>query len=222
MIQTPSDGRAVGITDTHEPWRLLAETADFLIVGKPTRMLTQPGKEAHKTDSLITRVNQEFPEARIVHRLDWDTSGLMVLARHARAHRALSIAFQDRLTHKRYIALVDRAPDPPHGLIDRPIGPDWAHRPRYRIDEEQGRPSQTRYAVLDQTANHARLELYPITGRSHQLRVHLLFLGHPIVGDTLYHPHPHNHARLMLHAESLSFPDPISGITHTFSDPAPF
>ncbi len=211
-----------GVTDTTEPWRLLAETADFLIIAKPTRMLTQPGKEAHKTDSLITRVNQEFPEARIVHRLDWDTSGVMVLARHARAHRALSIAFQDRLTQKRYIAHVDRAPVPPQGLIDRPIGPDREHRPRYRIDEEQGRPSQTRYAVQDETADYARLELEPITGRSHQLRVHLLSIGHPIQGDTLYHPQAQNHGRLMLHAESLSFPDPVRGVMQTFSDPAPF
>lgn len=215
-------GHLAGVTDTTEPWRLLAETADFLIIAKPTRMLTQPGKEAHKTDSLITRVNQEFPEARIVHRLDWDTSGVMVLARHARAHRALSIAFQDRRTQKRYIAQVDRAPEQSKGLIDRPIGPDREHRPRYRIDEEQGRPSQTRYVVLNETADYARLALEPITGRSHQLRVHLLSIGHPIQGDTLYHPHAQNHARLMLHAESLSFPDPASGITQTFSDPVPF
>ncbi len=93
---------------------------------------------------------------------------------------------------------------------------------RYRIDEEQGRPSQTRYVVLNETAEYARLALEPITGRSHQLRVHLLSIGHPIQGDTLYHPHAKNHARLMLHAESLSFPDPASGITQTFCDPAPF
>lgn len=217
-----SDLRAAGISDTTEPWRLLAKTADFLVISKPTRMLTQPGKEAHKTDSLITRVNQTFPEARIVHRLDRDTSGIMVLARHARAHRALSIAFQDRLTHKRYIALVDRAPTPPQGLIDRPIGPDRERRPRYRIDEAQGRPSQTHYRVLSETADHTRLALEPITGRSHQLRVHLLSLGHPIQGDALYHPHAEDHVRLMLHAESLSFADPTSGVMLTFSDPAPF
>ncbi len=222
MNPNTNHGHLAGVTDTTEPWRLLAETADFLIIAKPTRMLTQPGKEAHKTDSLITRVNQEFPEARIVHRLDWDTSGVMVLARHARAHRTLSIAFQDRRTQKRYIAQVDRAPEQSKGLIDRPIGPDREHRPRYRIDEEQGRPSQTRYVVLNQTADYARLALEPITGRSHQLRVHMLSIGHPIQGDTLYHSHAQNHARLMLHAESLSFPDPASGITQTFSDPAPF
>jgi len=221
-MSTSNTPVAAGVTDTDEPWRLLAETPDFLIVSKPTRMLTQPGKEAHKTDSLITRVNQEFPEARIVHRLDWDTSGLMVLARHARAHRQLSIAFQDRLTQKRYIACVDHAPVPPQGLIDRPIGPDMDRRPRYRIDEEKGRPSQTRYAVLNETADHARLALEPITGRSHQLRVHLLSIGHPIQGDTLYHPRAARHPRLMLHAESLSFPDPVSGIMQTFDDPAPF
>lgn len=217
-----STDRLAGVTDTNEPWRLLAETSDFLIIAKPTRMLTQPGKEAHKHDSLITRVNQEFPEARIVHRLDWDTSGVMVLARHARAHRQLSIAFQDRRTQKRYIAHVDHAPVPAQGLIDRPIGPDQARRPRYRIDEEQGRPSQTRYTVLSETEGHARLNLEPITGRSHQLRVHLLSIGHPIQGDTLYHPQAERHARLMLHAESLSFPDPVSRVMQTFSDPTPF
>lgn len=213
---------ANGITDTVEPWLLLAETTDYLIINKPTRMLTQPGKEAHKTDSLITRVGQEFPEARIVHRLDWDTSGIMVLARHAAAHRALSIAFQERQTEKRYIALVDACPQPESGLIDLPIGADLNHRPRYRIDFEQGRPSQTRYRVQEHTQAACRLALAPITGRSHQLRVHLQALGHPIQGDSLYHPDAARHPRLMLHAEALAFPDPRSGQPRRYHCPAPF
>ncbi len=215
------DARA-GVTDTQAPWQLLDETADYLIINKPTRMLSQPGKEAHKTDSLILRVCQEFPEARIVHRLDWDTSGIMVLARHAASHRALSIAFQDRQTEKRYIALVDTPLRPESGLIDLPIGADLAHRPRYRIDHAQGRPSQTHYQGLDHNAQACRLALHPITGRSHQLRVHLLAQGHPIQGDTLYHPEAHRHPRLMLHAEQLAFPDPSSGKIRQYRCPAPF
>ncbi len=213
---------ANGITDTVEPWLLLAETADYLIINKPTRMLTQPGKEAHKTDSLITRVCQAFPEARIVHRLDWDTSGIMVLARHSAAHRALSIAFQERQTEKRYIALVDTCPQPESGLIDLPIGADLNHRPRYRIDFEQGRPSQTRYRVLETHPQACRLALEPITGRSHQLRVHLRAQGHPIQGDSLYHPNAAQHTRLMLHAEELAFPHPTTGQRQTYACSVPF
>ncbi len=213
---------ANGITDTTEPWLLLDETPHYLIISKPTRMLTQPGKEAHKTDSLITRVCQEFPEARIVHRLDWDTSGIMVLARTIAAHRALSIAFQERQTEKRYQALVDACPQPESGLIDLPIGADCAHRPRYRIDYEAGRAAQTRYRVLEHNPKACRLALCPITGRSHQLRVHLLAQGRPIQGDTLYHPNAAEHPRLMLHAEHLAFPDPVTGQWRAYQCPVPF
>ena len=211
-----------GVTDTQEPWRLLAETAGYLIINKPTRMLSQPGKEAHKTDSLITRVCQEFPEARIVHRLDWDTSGIMVLARNAATHRALSIAFQERQTEKRYIALVDTCPQPESGLIDLPIGADLNHRPRYRIDFETGRAAQTRYRVLESNPHACRLALEPITGRSHQLRVHLLAQRHPIQGDTLYDLKAAQHPRLMLHAEQLAFPAPDTGKWQTYGCPASF
>jgi tRNA pseudouridine32 synthase/23S rRNA pseudouridine746 synthase len=211
-----------GVTDTQEPWRLIAETPDYLIINKPTRMLTQPGKEAHKTDSLITRVAQEFPEARIVHRLDWDTSGIMVLARTIAAHRALSIAFQERQTEKRYQALVDACPHPESGLIDLPIGADYAQRPRYRIDYAAGRTAQTRYRVLENTPTACRLALEPITGRSHQLRVHLLAQGSPIQGDSLYHPNAERHPRLMLHAEHLAFPDPTTGQWQSYQCPVPF
>jgi len=202
---------ASGITDTKEPWELVDERRDYLVVAKPTRMLSVPGKDPDKADCLITRVQQEFPEARIVHRLDWETSGLLVLARNARAHSALSKAFQMRETAKEYQALVDRAPNPGSGLIDQPIGPDMERRPRYRIDLEHGRPSQTRYRTLAQTEEYCRLELRPVTGRSHQLRVHLLSLGLPIQGDSLYHPHPERHSRLMLHSCRLGFTDPETG-----------
>lgn len=213
---------ASGITDTDEPWQLVDERRDYLIVDKPSRMLTVPGKDPSKSDCLITRVQLEFPEARIVHRLDWETSGLLVLARSTRAHSTLSKAFQMRQTEKEYQALVDRAPQPTSGLIDQPIGPDLERRPRYRIDPEHGRPSQTYYKVIEQADKYCRLALRPITGRSHQLRVHLLSLGLPIQGDSLYHPHPEMHPRLMLHACRLSFTDPESGEVQQYSSSPPF
>ncbi|MFP4252559.1 MAG: RluA family pseudouridine synthase [Guyparkeria sp.] len=189
-------------------WTLLDERRDFLVVGKPERLLTVPGIGPEKQDCLITRVQTEFPEARIVHRLDWDTSGLLVLARNARAHAFLSKAFADRRVDKTYVALIDAPLEPREGLIDLPIGKDMERRPRYRIDPERGRPSQTRYRIAATEAAGVRVILEPITGRSHQLRVHLLARGRPIQGDSLYHPEAARHERLMLHATRLAFPDP--------------
>ncbi|MCL7744817.1 RluA family pseudouridine synthase [Guyparkeria hydrothermalis] len=189
-------------------WALIDEQRDFLVVAKPERMLSVPGIGPDKQDCLITRVQMEFPEARIVHRLDWDTSGLLVLARNARAHSFLSKAFADRRVDKTYVALIDESLEPAEGLIDLPIGKDPERRPRYRIDPERGRPSQTRYRVAATEKAAVRVILEPITGRSHQLRVHLLAQGRPIQGDTLYHPEGERHDRLMLHAMRLAFPDP--------------
>ncbi|KTG17018.1 hypothetical protein AUR63_00410 [Guyparkeria sp. XI15] len=189
-------------------WALLDERRDFLVVAKPEQMLSVPGIGPDKQDCLITRVQTEFPEARIVHRLDWDTSGLLVLARNARAHSFLSKAFAERRVDKTYVALIDTPLEPAEGLIDLPIGKDPERRPRYRIDPERGRPSQTRYRMADSDETAARVILEPITGRSHQLRVHLLAQGRPIQGDTLYHPEGGRHRRLMLHATRLAFPDP--------------
>ncbi|HSH83801.1 MAG TPA: RNA pseudouridine synthase [Guyparkeria sp.] len=189
-------------------WVLLDQRRDFLVVAKPERMLSVPGRGADKQDCLIRRVQTEFPEARIVHRLDWATSGLLVLARNARAHSFLSKAFAERRVDKTYVALIDASLDPADGLIDLPIGRDMERPPRYRIDPEQGRPSRTRYRVTEVDETHVRVILEPITGRSHQLRVHLLALGRPIQGDALYHPAANRHERLMLHASRLAFPDP--------------
>lgn len=189
-------------------WALIDEQRDFLVVAKPERMLSVPGIGPDKQDCLITRVQMEFPEARIVHRLDWDTSGLLVLARNARAHSFLSKAFAERRVDKTYVALIDAPLEPAEGLIDLPIGKDPERRPRYRIDPERGRPSQTRYRVAATEETAVRVILEPITGRSHQLRVHLLAQGRPIQGDSLYHPEAGRHERLMLHATRLSFPDP--------------
>lgn len=189
-------------------WALVDERRDFLVVTKPERMLSVPGIGPDKQDCLIRRVQTEFPEARIVHRLDWDTSGLLVLARNARAHAFLSRAFAERRVDKTYVALIDAPLEPAEGLIDLPIGKDPERRPRYRIDPEGGRPSRTRYRIAATGATAARVILEPITGRSHQLRVHLLARGRPIQGDSLYHPEADRHPRLMLHATRLAFPDP--------------
>ena len=189
-------------------WDLIDERRDYLVIHKPERMLSVPGIGPEKQDCLITRVQMEFPEARIVHRLDWDTSGLLVLARNARAHSFLSKAFAQREVDKTYVALIDAPLEPAEGLIDLPIGKDPERRPRYRIDPEGGRPSQTRYRIAEVNETQVRVILEPITGRSHQLRVHLLAQGRPIQGDSLYHPEAGRHARLMLHASRLAFTDP--------------
>jgi len=191
-----------------EDWALIDEQRDFLVVYKPPRLLTVPGLGPEKQDCLINRVILEFPDARVVHRLDWDTSGIVLLARNARAHRFLSMAFAERSVAKQYRARVDQPPTPAEGMIDLPIGKDLERRPRYQIDHERGRPSQTYYRTVGIDKQGATLILQPITGRSHQLRVHLLSQGHPIQGDSLYHPHPERHPRLMLAAEELRFPNP--------------
>ncbi|MGC9456714.1 MAG: RluA family pseudouridine synthase [Halothiobacillaceae bacterium] len=220
-----TDERAVGVTDTDEPWTLVHEDEHLLVVGKPTRMLTVPGKAAHKKDCLIARVMREFPEARIVHRLDWDTSGLLVLARHARAHSRLSQAFAQRAVNKGYIALVAGEPTDDSGRIERPIGPDPdpERKPRQCIRTD-GRAAVTQWQVIERKGEHSRVRLSPVTGRGHQLRVHMQALGHPILGDTLYAPREvqAQSGRLMLHARDLAFTHPISGEWLTFTLPESF
>lgn len=160
----------------------------LLVVNKPSGLLSVPGRGVEKQDCLSSRVQVEYPDALIVHRLDMETSGVMVLARNKAVHRQLSMLFQERDVTKRYIAVVDgRIPDA-SGSIDLPLICDWPNRPRQVVDHEQGKPSLTRYKVLwrDVEQDITRVELEPETGRSHQLRVHLQSLGFPILGDPLY------------------------------------
>lgn len=198
----------------------------LLVVNKPAGLLSVPGKGEDKQDCLISRVQLEYPDALIVHRLDMSTSGLMVLARGKAMHRALSIAFQERQVHKRYIAVVAGRIAEAQGEINLPLITDWPNRPRQMVDHERGKPSVTRYQVLayDETANTTRVELEPVTGRSHQLRVHLLSLGHPILGDELYAPADvfAQADRLLLHACQLGFVHPDSGNMLDFSSTLPF
>jgi tRNA pseudouridine32 synthase/23S rRNA pseudouridine746 synthase len=201
---------------------LYADTA-LLVLDKPSGLLSVPGRGEDKQDCLSARAQHLYPDALIVHRLDMATSGLMVLARGIDAQRSLNAAFAERRVNKRYIAVVDGVlPPPPEawGLIDLPIIVDWPNRPRRMIDHQTGKPSTTRWRVLPQQVSAAttRVELEPITGRSHQLRVHLQALGHPILGDALY-GNPRVQAladRLLLHACLLELAHPVTGETLRF------
>lgn len=199
----------------------------FLIVAnKPARLLSVPGRGEDKQDCLISRVQAEFPDALIVHRLDYDTSGLLVLARGKKMHRLLSILFQDRQVEKRYLAVVDGKLEPESGDIDLPLIVDWPNRPLHKVDFEIGKPSLTRYRVLgyDPGLHCTRVALTPETGRTHQLRVHMQALAHPILGDPLYAGETARFkaSRLLLHAEYLAFAHPVTGKALDFTCPAPF
>lgn len=199
---------------------LVFEDSALLVLNKPSGLLSVPGKGADKQDCLSTRVQGVYPEALIVHRLDMATSGLLLMARSIAIQRSLSMAFASRAVHKRYEAVVDGlVPSDPlknWQLIDLPVAPDWPNRPRQQIDSERGKPSQTQYRVLnyDAASDTTRLELAPITGRTHQLRVHLQALGHPILGDALYASVAvvaKSH-RLLLHASALELRHPLTGV----------
>jgi tRNA pseudouridine32 synthase/23S rRNA pseudouridine746 synthase len=201
----------------------------LLVIDKPAGLLAVPGRGPDKQDCLSARVQDRYPDALIVHRLDMATSGLMVMARGPSAQRQLSNAFAARAVTKRYVAVVAgrlQAPKDAWGVIDLPISVDWPKRPLRVVDHQAGKPSLTRWRVLGygESGTHTRVELEPVTGRSHQLRVHLRELGHPILGDTLYAP-PAVQAmagRLMLHAESLRFVHPVTRAALAFESPPPF
>jgi tRNA pseudouridine32 synthase/23S rRNA pseudouridine746 synthase len=199
--------------------------AHLLVLEKPPGLLTVPGRGPDKQDCLAARVQARHPDALIVHRLDQATSGLVLMARGAAMQRALSMAFAARRVHKRYVALVEGRLDIPAdaqdgwSVIDLPLICDWPRRPRQKVDFTAGRPSRTRWRVLGVEGECTRLELEPVTGRSHQLCVHLLALGHPIRGDDLYGiPGP----RLCLHASGLELLHPALGHPLRFESPAPF
>lgn len=183
----------------------------FLVVDKPAGLLSVPGRGPDRQDCLIARVQQRFPDALIVHRLDMATSGLLVLARGAQPHRQLSQAFRERAVSKTYLAVVDGQVAGENGLIDLPLICDWPCRPRQKVDFSLGKPSLTHFRVLmrDHARRTTRLALTPVTGRSHQLRVHLAAIGHAILGDPLYGSRPA--PRLLLHAWQLDFAHPATG-----------
>ncbi len=198
---------------------------DYLVlVNKPSGLLSVKGIGINKIDCLAVRVASAIEGARIVHRLDMDTSGVLVMARDADTHRELSRQFQDREVEKTYIAEVFGQVEEQGGLIDFPIRKDMDNPPMQCVDYEQGKPSQTLWRVLEQKGDRARLELRPTTGRSHQLRIHLREIGHPILGDDLYAPSKVQamSERLLLHALSLTITHPKTGNRLTSVADCPF
>lgn len=198
----------------------------MLVLDKPAGLLSVPGRGPAHADSLATRVQAEFSDARIVHRLDMATSGLLIMARGLDMERRLSIAFQQRHVEKRYLAVVAGRPSPEAGEVALPLITDWPNRPRQKVDYESGKPSLTYYRLLshDATQGRSRLELRPHTGRSHQLRVHMMAIGHPILGDELYGEATSRNAaeRLLLHASELTLPHPLTGALLRLRSEAPF
>ncbi len=197
----------------------------LLVINKPTLLLSVPGRAEDNKDCLVTRLQEHgYPEARIVHRLDWETSGLIVLARDADSHRELSRQFHDRETEKAYTALCWGQPEADSGRIELPLRYDPPNKPRHIVDFEQGKHALTFWRVTARCGDWSRVELTPITGRSHQLRVHMLAIGHPLLGDRLY---AHEQAlaafeRLCQHASLLRPTPPQTGERLRFERPAPF
>ena len=195
----------------------------MVVVDKPAGLLSVPGRGADRADCLIGRLRAVFPDVLLVHRLDLDTSGVMVFALGRAAQAALGRQFETRRVHKVYLARVWGRLEPPKGRVDLPLTVDWPNRPRQHVNHETGRPAVTDWRVLRAQADETRVHLMPLTGRSHQLRVHMAETGHPILGDTLYATGAaRDFPRLMLHAESLALRDIESGEIISFSAPCPF
>ncbi|MEO0816426.1 MAG: pseudouridine synthase [Pseudomonadota bacterium] len=189
------------------PLNLIEVTADWVLVDKPSGLLSVPGRGTEKADCLQARLKQEFGEALTVHRLDMETSGVMVFARTPKAQSILSSAFENRQVQKSYEAVVWGEVSEVAGEINLPLIADWPNRPRQKVCHETGKASVTQWHVREHLGGRTRLSLTPITGRSHQLRVHLLAIGHPILGDSLYGKDEVRDAapRLLLHATQLRF-----------------
>lgn len=199
----------------------------LILCNKPSGLLTVPGKDPSLADCLEARVQARYPEhplAKVVHRLDKDTSGLLLLAFDKPALGFLGSQFEHRQIEKYYVARVWGQMEGDAGLVDLPLATDWENKPRQRVDLERGRPSQTRWEVLAREPRATRLKLVPLTGRTHQLRVHMLALGHPILGDSFYASGEALAAadRLQLHAEMLGFTHPDDRSFRSFVAPAPF
>ncbi len=208
-----------------EPLDIVHVDATLIVVDKPSGLLSVPGRGEAKQDCVITRLQRNFPEAMIAHRLDMSTSGLLVVARGEAAQKAMYKLFRDRAVDKRYLATVAGLVEDDTGEIDLPLICDWPNRPRQMVSHEIGKPSLTRYRVVERSPaeNLTRIELEPVTGRSHQLRVHLAAIGHPILGDELYAgPAAERAPRLLLHAAEIAFVHPQTGKPINFLSMPPF
>lgn len=205
------------------PLEVLHEDHEILIVDKPAGLLSVPGKGPLLADCLMSRILAAYPQALLVHRLDRDTSGVMVFALTPHAQRHLGLQFEKRYTKKTYIARVSGRLEPKKGEVDLPLIVDWPNRPKQMVDHENGKAAQTDWHVLRATDEESRVRLMPRTGRTHQLRVHMLALGHPILGDPFYAEGPaREYERLMLHSEELRLRHPDGGEGKRFRAKAPF
>lgn len=205
------------------PLVVLHEDAEVVLVDKPAGLLSVPGKGPHLADCLMARVQDAFPDALLVHRLDRDTSGVMIFALTPHAQRHLGLQFEKRMTQKTYVARVWGVPVEKTGTVDLPLIVDWPNRPLQKVCHETGKSAQTDWRVLKDEGVTARLRLKPHTGRSHQLRVHMLALGHPILGDPFYAQGPaRDFPRLMLHSEELRFKHPQGGRSMKVRAKVPF
>ena len=205
------------------PLDVIHEDHELLVVNKPSGLLSVPGRGEHLADCLLKRVQDAFPQALLVHRLDRDTSGLIAFALSPHAQRHLSRQFEERKVKKTYVARVWGRLEPKAGTVDLPLIVDWPNRPRQMVDHENGKPAVTDWRVLKASDSESRVRLMPKTGRSHQLRVHMLALGHPILGDPFYADgEALNFPRLMLHSEELRIGHPDGGEGMRFRAKAPF
>lgn len=205
------------------PLSVIHADDDIIAANKPAGLLSVPGRGAERADCLIARLRVAFPSILLVHRLDLDTSGVMVFALNPRAQAHLGRQFEARRTRKRYVALVAGHPAQDKGRVDLPLIVDWPDRPRQKICHQTGRPAQTDWRVLGREGGNTRMGLIPLTGRTHQLRVHMQALGHPILGDTLYAgAAAAEWPRLMLHAQDLRLTHPTTGQSLTLRAPVPF
>ncbi|WP_019955795.1 pseudouridine synthase [Yoonia vestfoldensis] len=206
-----------------DPLVILHHDHQVLLVDKPSGLLSVPGKGEDLADCLIARVQRVFPDALLVHRLDRDTSGVMIFALTPHAQRHLGLQFENRQTKKTYVARVWGEIADKTGTVDLPLIVDWPNRPLQMVDHENGRSAVTDWRVVRTGGNETRVRLMPKTGRSHQLRVHMLALGHPILGDPFYATGPaRDHPRLMLHSETLQFRHPDGGQGMRITAKCPF
>ena len=215
------------MNDTYSPPRtplhVIHADHQILLVDKPAGLLSVPGKGAHLADCLMSRIRRAHPEALLVHRLDRDTSGIMVFALTHHAQRHLGMQFEKRQVKKTYVARVWGRVEEKTGTVNLPLAVDWPNRPLQKVDSIIGRPALTDWRIVRHEAETTRLRLYPRTGRSHQIRVHMKEIGHPILGDAFYADGIARDApRLMLHAETLKFRHPEGGVYVNFSVPCPF
>jgi tRNA pseudouridine32 synthase/23S rRNA pseudouridine746 synthase len=222
-LHKPSLIRDFAYDPPDTPLQILHEDKAILVLDKPAGLLTVPGKLENRQDCLITRLQAVRWDALLVHRLDCDTSGVIIFARTKQAQGFLGQEFEHRRAQKTYIARLQGRVEGDSGTIDLPVGSDWEYRPRQKVDPVHGRPAVTDWQVIDRNDTETRVRLTPHTGRSHQLRVHMLSMGHPILGDQIYSPETmQDHARLMLHAETLSLHHPTTLERVTLTAPVPF